>query len=72
MRPTGFPVCAALLDSERPAAVLAAVLSFCAARGQRCAGLAATALAAEGPLAESLRTAAAASRRRLERLSPRH
>ena len=71
-RPAGFPVCAALLDSERPAAVLAAVLSFCAARGQRCAGLAATALPAEGPLAESLRTVAAASRRRLERLSPRH
>ena len=71
-RPAGFPVCAALLDSERPAAVLAAVLSFCAARGQRCAGLAATALPVEGPLAESLRTAAAASCRRLERLSPRH
>jgi Acetyltransferase (GNAT) domain len=71
-QPAGFPVSAALLDSERPAAVVAAVLSFCAARGQRCAGLAATALPVEGPLAEGLRTAAAASRRHLERLSPRH
>jgi hypothetical protein len=71
-QPAGFPVGAALLDRERAAAVLGAALSFCASRGQRCASLAAKSLAAEGLLAEALRAAAAASRRRIERLGASH
>ena len=71
-RPTVFSVAAALFDRERPEGVLAAALSFCAARGVRCSSFAVTALPADGLLAASFAAAAAASRRRLERLPQGH
>ncbi|HEX8168610.1 MAG TPA: GNAT family N-acetyltransferase [Beijerinckiaceae bacterium] len=67
-RPAAFPVAAALLDRERSEAVLGAALSFCDARGPRCASLVLTAVLADGPLARSCAAAAAASRRRIEPL----
>lgn len=57
-RPGSFPVAPALLDRERPEAVLAAVLSFCGSRGSRCARLALPAVLADGALSGALPTAA--------------
>jgi hypothetical protein len=71
-RPDVFPVAAALLDRERPEAVLGAALSFCASRGSRCSSLVLTAVPAGGPLAASFATAAVLSRRRIERLPRGH
>ncbi|HEX8663817.1 MAG TPA: hypothetical protein VF744_07285, partial [Beijerinckiaceae bacterium] len=71
-RPAALPVAPALIDRERPEAVLGAALSFCAARGSRCASLVLAGLPADGPIAERFAAAAAASRRRLERLPQGH
>jgi hypothetical protein len=71
-RPAAFPVAAALLDRGRPEAVLGAALSFCAARGSRCASLVLSACTDDGSLGASLAAAAAASRRRIERLPLAH